>query len=57
LFEGCGHNILSNEPNVDKWAMDLLNDKRIHINEKFKLKDNDILATTNALIVSSRSAN
>ena len=57
LFEECGHNILYNEPNIDKWAMDLLGNNKIQINEKFKLKDNDILATINALIVSSRSTN
>jgi len=49
LFEKCGHNILYNEPNLDKWAMDLLGNNKIQINEKFQLKDDDILATINAL--------
>lgn len=57
IFESEDHKIILNQPDTDNQALELLHSGTLVIDEKFKNKPQDILATTSAWIVSEKSTN
>ncbi len=55
LFESEGHRILLNKPNIDPRSLGLLKLNKFPLNEKYKGKSAEILATSNAWILTQKT--
>lgn len=57
LFESSGHRILIDKPDVDTQSLNLLKSSVFPLNEKFKDKSNETLATVSTWIVTQKVLN
>ncbi|MDA9027169.1 hypothetical protein N9I12_00045 [Gammaproteobacteria bacterium] len=57
LFEDCGHEVISDVPNVDKEVLELLKSNKVSLDKKFSLKGDEVLSITNSWIVSKKVSN
>lgn len=55
IFESSNQKIILNQPDIDEQAEELLRSGTLEVDEKFKNKPQDVLATTSAWIVSQRN--
>jgi hypothetical protein len=55
LFESAGHRIVEAEPNIDQRSLELLRNRMLHLNERFKSKPAEVLAISGAWMITQKT--